>query len=672
MSGEHREEVRREIEKLRELIHHHDYLYYVLAAPEISDAEYDALFRRLKELEEKFPEFVTPDSPTQRVGGKPQEGFASVTHSRPMLGLDNAFTEEDILNFDRRIKRMLGVDRISYVLELKIDGLAVNLRYEDGVLIHGATRGDGFTGEDVTQNLKTIKSIPLRLRENKKPAVVEVQGEVFMNKTDFEKLNQERKKKGEPPFANTRNAAAGSLRQLDPGITAQRKLDIFVYGAFPVESSYHPATHWELLEWLKELGFKVNTHIYLLKNIDEAIMLHREWEKKRKELPYEIDGLVVKVNEIAYQEALGATTRSPRWAIAYKFEPTHALTRVLDIEVNVGRTGTLTPVAVLEPVEVGGVVVKRATLHNEDEVKRKDVRIGDWVVVGRAGEVIPEVIRVIKENRTGEERVFVMPTVCPVCGSRVVREEQEVAVKCININCPAQIKEKIKHWASRDAMDIEGLGEKLVEQLVDRGLVRTIPDLYRLKREDLLRLERMGEKSTDNLLQAIEASKERELERFIYGLGIRYVGEFVARVLSEKLGSLEKLLNVRKEELLQIEGIGPKVAEAVEQFFANPQNRNMILELQALGVRPKERKPGVSPVTPIQGKTFVFSGTLERFSRKEAEELVRKKGGEVASTVSSRVDYLVIGENPGSKVDAARKKNVPILTEEEFYRLLGI
>ncbi|MEN3187874.1 MAG: NAD-dependent DNA ligase LigA [Atribacterota bacterium] len=670
MSEKRKEVVRQEIERLRQLIHHHDYLYYVLAAPEISDAEYDALFRRLQELEREFPELVTPDSPTQRVGGKPLSEFASVTHSRVMLSLDNAFTEEEIRNFDRRVKKMLGVDKVSYVLELKIDGLAVNLRYENGALIHGATRGDGFTGEDVTQNLKTVKSIPLRLREKGKAAVIEVQGEVFMNKADFEKLNEDRKRKGEPPFANTRNAAAGSLRQLDPTITAQRKLDVFVYGAFLIESDYHPKTHWELLHWLGDLGFKVNPHLFLLKNIEEAMVLHAEWEKKRKELPYEIDGLVVKVNEIAYQEVLGATTRSPRWAIAYKFEPTHALTRVLAIEVNVGRTGTLTPVAVLEPVEVGGVVVRRATLHNEDEVKRKDVRIGDWVVVGRAGEVIPEVIRVVKERRTGEEKPFSMPSLCTVCGSAVVREEGEVAVRCININCPAQVKERIRHWASRDAMDIEGLGEKLVEQLVDTGLARTIPDLYRLKREDLERLERMGKKSADNLIRAIEASKERELSRFIYGLGIRYVGEFVARILAEKVGSLEKLLSIRREELLQIEGIGPKVAEAVEEFFWNAQNRGMIMELQELGVKPKEGKKESVSEAPLRGKTFVFTGTLGRFSRKEAEELVKRYGGEVAGSISARVSYLVVGENPGSKLQAAKAKNVPVLTEEEFYRLL--
>ncbi|MGQ9746421.1 MAG: NAD-dependent DNA ligase LigA [Candidatus Caldatribacteriaceae bacterium] len=664
------QEVQREMEKLRELIHHHDYLYYVLAAPEISDAEYDTLVRKLKELEEKFPELVIPDSPTQRVGGKPQEEFAPFTHARPMLSLDNAFTEEDIRNFDRRVKRMLGAKEVHYVLELKIDGLAVNLRYENGSLVHGATRGDGFTGEDVTQNLKTIRSIPLRLMGMKKPSTVEVQGEVFMNKADFEKLNEERIKKNESPFANTRNAAAGSLRQLDPGITAQRRLDIFVYGASLIESDYRPSTQWELLQWLKDLGFKVNPHVYLLENIEEAILIHSEWENKRKTLPYEIDGLVIKVNEIAYQEVLGATTRSPRWAIAYKFEPTHALTRVLDIEVNVGRTGTLTPVAVLEPVEVGGVIVRRATLHNEDEVKRKDVRVGDWVIVGRAGEVIPEVIRVVKESRTGEEKIFVMPTSCPVCGSRVVREKGEVAVKCINANCPAQVKEKIKHWASRDAMDIEGLGEKLIDQLVDKGLVKTIPDLYRLNKKDLLSLERMGEKSVYNLLQAIENSKQREMERFIYGLGIRYVGEFVAKTLAENIGSLEKFMRIKQEELLRIEGIGPKVAEAVEQFFTHHQNREMILELIALGVKPKEKSPKEVKGTFFSGKTFVFTGTLHKFSRKEAETLIRQRGGEVAPTISSRVDYLVVGENPGSKLNVAQKKKIAILTEEDFYRLL--
>ncbi|MEN3183372.1 MAG: NAD-dependent DNA ligase LigA [Atribacterota bacterium] len=668
-----KEQARLEIERLREIIRYHDYRYYVLNSPEISDEEYDALMRKLQELEALFPDLVTPDSPTQRVGGKPQEGFATFVHARPMLSLNNAFTEEEIRDFDRRVKRMLGTEEVEYVVELKIDGLAVNLRYENGIFVRGATRGDGTTGEDVTANLRTIRSIPLRLRGGRVPAVVEVQGEVFMHRSDFERLNEERSQRGEPLFANTRNAAAGSLRQLDPNVTASRRLDIFVYGAFFIESAFYPETHWELLEILKELGFKVNPHARLAKSIDEVIAIHEEWEERRRTLDYDIDGLVVKVNNLTFQEILGATSKSPRWAIAYKFEPTRAVTRVVDIEVNVGRTGTLTPVAVLEPVEVGGVVVRRATLHNEDEVRRKDVRVGDWVIVGRAGEVIPEVVLVLKERRDGSERVFVMPTHCPVCGSPVVREEGEVAVRCINVNCPAQIKERLRHWASRDAMDIEGLGEKLIEQLVDRGYVRSIPDLYRLTKEKLLELERMGDKSSENLLRAIERSKKRPLARFLYALGVRYVGEFVAQLLAEHFGSLQKLVEASLDDLLAIEGIGPKVAEAVWQFFRNPENQAMLKELEALGVVPEEEKAEVpSSENVLQGKTFVFTGALSRFSRKEAEELVRQKGGRVASAVSRKVDYLVVGENPGGKLDEARQKNVRILTEEEFYQMIGV
>lgn len=668
-----KEQARAEIERLREIIRYHDYRYYVLNSPEISDEEYDALMRKLQELEALFPDLVTPDSPTQRVGGKPQEGFAPFVHARPMLSLNNAFTEEEIRDFDRRVKKMLGVDEIDYVVELKIDGLAVNLRYENGVFVRGATRGDGTTGEDVTANLRTIKSIPLRLRGERIPAVFEVQGEVFMHRSDFERLNEEREKRGEPLFANTRNAAAGSLRQLDPNVTASRRLDIFVYGAFFIESPFYPETQWELLETLRELGFKVNPHARLARSIDEVIAIHKEWEEKRKSLDYDIDGLVVKVNSLTFQDILGATSKSPRWAIAYKFEPTRAVTRVLDIEVNVGRTGTLTPVAVLEPVEVGGVVVKRATLHNEDEVRRKDVRIGDWVIVGRAGEVIPEVVLVLKERRDGSEKVFTMPTHCPVCHSPVVREEGEVAVRCVNASCPAQIKERIRHWASRDAMDIEGLGERLIDQLVDQGYVRSIPDLYRLTKKDLLKLERMGDKSSENLLRAIERSKRRPLARFLYALGIRYVGEFVAQTLADHFGSLRRIMDASLEDLLAVEGIGPKVAQAVWQFFKNPENRAMLEELEALGVTPEEEEVTVPASSNVlQGKTFVFTGTLSRFSRKEAEDLVRQKGGKVAGAVSRKVDYLVVGENPGGKLDEARRKNIQILSEEEFYRMIGV
>ncbi|HXL02769.1 MAG TPA: NAD-dependent DNA ligase LigA [Candidatus Atribacteria bacterium] len=664
------EKVKQEIENLRAIIRHHDYCYYVLNNPEISDEEYDALFKKLQELEAKYPELITPDSPTQRVAGQPQEGFATFLHYRPLLSLSNAFTPEEVRDFDKRVKRMLKAESLDYVVELKIDGLAVNLRYENGIFVRGATRGDGVVGEDVTLNLKTIHSIPLRLRGDRIPRVIEVQGEAYMRKKDLERLNEERKKEGEPLFANTRNAAAGSLRQLDPRITAQRKLDIFNYGAFVIDSDYEPSTHWELLNYLKELGFKINPHIQLISDIEEAIRIHEKWEKERKNLDYDIDGLVIKVNSLSYHEMLGATSRSPRWAIAYKFESTYAITQVLDIEVNVGRTGILTPVAVLEPVNVGGAIVKRATLHNEDEIKRKDVRIGDWVMVARAGEVIPEIAGVLKERRMGEEKVFVMPRECPVCHSRAMREEGEVAWRCINASCPAQIKERIRHWASRDAMDIEGLGEKLIDQLVEGGWVKTIPDLYRLNKETLLQLERMGNKSADNLLRAIERSKRRELPRFIYALGIPHVGQFIARLLVEQFGSLDKLKEAKEEELLAIEGIGPTVAESVRQFFSNPQNRHMLEELKSLGVGPEELKK--KEEGPLAGKTFVFTGTLSNFSRDEARALVEERGGRAADTVSSRVDYVVVGENPGSKLAVAREKGIKILTEEEFYQLLGI
>ncbi|HQE25118.1 MAG TPA: NAD-dependent DNA ligase LigA [Candidatus Atribacteria bacterium] len=664
------EKVRSEIEKLREIIRHHDYCYYVLNSPEISDEEYDALFRKLQELEAKYPELITPDSPTQRVAGQPQEGFAPFFHSGALLSLNNAFTPDEVRDFDQRVKRMLKVESLDYVVELKIDGLAVNLRYENGVFTRGATRGDGIVGEDVTLNLRTIRSIPLRLRGDRVPRVIEVQGEVFMRKKDLEKLNEERKQRGEPLFANTRNAAAGSLRQLDPRITAERKLDIFNYGAFLIDSDYYPSTHWELLHYLKELGFKINPHMELISDIEEVIRIHEKWEKERKNLDYDIDGLVIKVNPLSYHEILGATSRSPRWAIAYKFESTYAVTQVLDIEVNVGRTGILTPVAILEPVNVGGAIVKRATLHNEDEIKRKDVRIGDWVIVTRAGEVIPEITEVLKERRTGEERVFVMPGECPVCHSRVVREEGEVAWRCINASCPAQIKERIRHWASRDAMDIEGLGEKLIDRLVEEGWVKTIPDLYRLNKETLLQLERMGNKSADNLLRAIERSKRRALPRFIYALGIPHVGQFMARLLAEHFGSLDRLMEAKEEELLAIEGIGPTVADSVRQFFSNPQNRQMLEELKALGVEPEELKKREEG--PLAGKTFVFTGALSKFSRDEARVVVEERGGKVADTVSSRVDYVVVGENPGSKLAVARERGIKVLTEEEFYQLLGI
>lgn len=660
--------IRQEIEKLREIIRQHDYRYYVLNQPTITDDEYDALMRKLQELEKNHPEFQTPDSPTQRIAGKPQEGFPPFLHAQPLLSLNNAILEEDIRDFDQRLRKLLNQNRIEYVVELKIDGLAINLRYEEGVLTHGATRGDGLVGEDVTPNIRTIKTIPLRLLGDKIPKIIEVQGEIYMEKNAFNRLNQDRIAKGEPPFANPRNSAAGSLRQLDPKVTATRELQMFAYGATLIESSYNPLTQWELLNYLKELGFKINHHIQMVTSIDEVIAIHRKWENQRKQLEYEIDGLVIKLNSIPDRIRLGSTSKSPRWAIAYKFEATTELTKVLDIEVNVGRTGTLTPVAILEPVNIGGAMVKRATLHNEDEMKRKDVRIGDWVLVGRAGDVIPEVIRVIPEQRTGSEIIFQMPTTCPACHAPVKREVGEAAWKCVNINCPAQRKEKIIHWASRDAMDIEGLGEKLVGQLIETGLVRTISDLYRLKREELIDLERMGPKSAENLIQAIDQSKRRELARFIYALGIPYVGAHIAQILTDHFSSLDQMIGATEDQFLNIDGIGPKVSQSIINFFSLPENLQLIKELKTLGVYPiqKKKEKPIKTQEFFQGKTFLFTGTLSHFTRKEAEDLVVSRGGKVAKTISSQVHYLVVGEQPGSKLQQALKKNIPLLTETEF------
>jgi DNA ligase (NAD+) len=663
-----RDTIRQEIEKLREIIRQHDYRYYVLNQPTVTDDEYDALMRKLQELEKNYPEYLTADSPTQRVAGKPQDGFPPFLHFQPLLSLSNAVEEDDIREFDQRLQRLLNQNQAEYVVELKIDGLAINLRYEEGILTHGATRGDGTVGEDVTPNIRTIKTIPLRLLGDKIPQVIEIQGEIFMGKNAFNRLNQERIAKNEPPFANPRNAAAGSLRQLDPRMTATRELHLFVYGATLIESNLSPITHWELLMYLKELGFMVNPYIQLVSSIEEVIDIHRKWEKKRKQLEYEIDGLVIKLNSLPDRSRLGSTSKSPRWAIAYKFEATTEMTRILNIEVNVGRTGTLTPVAVLEPVNIGGVTVKRATLHNEDELKRKDVRIGDWVLVGRAGDVIPEVVRVISEQRTGSEIIFQMPSTCPACHAPVKREIGEAAWKCVNINCPAQRKEKINHWASRDAMDIEGLGEKLVSQLIETGLVQSISDLYRLKIEELIDLERMGPKSAENLIKAIGQSKKRELARFVYALGIPFVGSHVAQILTNHFSSLDQIIKASEEQFLIIDGIGPTVSQSILNFFSISENLHLIKELKALGVHPtqKKKEKSVKPQEFFQGKTFLFTGTLSHFSRKEAEDLVVSRGGKVVKAISSQVNYLIVGEQPGSKREQAIKKNIPLLTESEF------
>jgi len=664
------EAIRKRIEELRAEIRKHDYHYYVLNQPLISDAEYDKLFRELQELEEKYPQFVTPDSPTQRVGAPPAEEFRPVRHAIPMLSLQNCFSEEEFLEWDRRVRRLLGGERPVYICEPKLDGLSVELVYENGVFTVGSTRGDGYVGEDVTRNLRTIRQIPLRLLplDGEVPRLLEVRGEVYMEKEDFRRLNREREERGEPPFANPRNAAAGSLRQLDPNITASRPLKAFFYATGRVEG-LEIRSQEELLTTLPKLGFPVNPLWRRCGTPEEAIQFYHQLLERRDELPYEADGVVVKVNDFSQREALGEVSRAPRWAIAFKFPAEEATTRVLDIVVQVGRTGALTPVAILEPVEVSGVTVSRATLHNEDEIKRKDVRIGDWVVVRRAGEVIPEIVKSIPERRTGKEREFRMPDRCPVCGGPVVRPPGEVIHRCENLSCPARIKEAIRHFASRRAADIEGLGEKLVDQLVEKGLVKRISDLYHLKKEQLAALERMGEKSAQNLLDQLERSKGMSLARFIYALGIRYVGEHIAEVLAERFGSIDELARASYEELVEIPEIGPRIAQSIVDFFASEDNRRLIEELKAVGIDPRAERP--KEKGPLAGKTFVFTGRLSDMTREEAKRLVESLGGKVASSVSRKVDYVVVGEDPGSKLDRARALGIPTLSEEEFKELVG-
>jgi DNA ligase (NAD+) len=664
------EEAKKRIEELRKLIEYHNYRYYVLDSPEISDAEYDALMRELIELEEKFPQFVTPDSPTQRVGAPPLEVFPTFRHRVPMLSLQNAFTEEDLIAFDKRIKRFLGMneeEKIEYCAELKMDGLAVSLTYENGVLTNGATRGDGFEGEDVTPNLKTIRAIPLRINIPNPPAIIEVRGEVIMNKRDFEELNRQRAEAGEPLFANPRNAAAGSVRQLDSSITAQRKLDIFIYGVGFCEG-YEFKTQYEVLSTLKEWGFKVNPHFRLCNGIEEAIEYCKEWTEKQRSLPYETDGTVIKVNSLLLQTELGTLARSPRWAIAFKFPAEQGVTQIEDIIVQVGRTGTLTPVAVLKPVEVGGVTISRATLHNEDEIRRLGVKVKDWVVVQRAGEVIPEVVSVVTSRRTGEEIEFEMPKRCPVCGSEVVRFPDEVAYRCINYACPAQVKERIYHFASRDAMNIEGLGKEWVDKFVDEGLIKDAADLYYLKIWDLLKLERMGEKLARKLLNNIEKSKKTELHRLIYALGIRHVGESTARLLAQHFGSLERLMNASLEEISNIPGIGSVVGESIYRFFREPHNRELIEKLKKAGVRVEEEEvPGEKP---LAGQRIVFTGALHSMERSKAEEIVAKLGGIPSSSVSRNITLVVVGENPGSKYQRALELGIKTINEEEFLEMI--
>ncbi|MFH0788829.1 MAG: NAD-dependent DNA ligase LigA [Pseudomonadota bacterium] len=658
------------IEDLRTLLHYHNYRYYVLDDPEISDAQYDRLFRELEELETRHPELIRPDSPTQRVGAQPLSKFQTATHSIPMLSLENGFNSEEVVEFDRRLKRFLSLEQeIEYTAEPKIDGLAIELIYENGVLVRSSTRGDGFVGEEITQNVRTIRSIPLRLLDTQAPFPdrLEVRGEVYMQIKDFKEYNQKRELAGEALFANPRNAAAGSLRQLDPKVTAQRPLYFFAYGlGLMSEPSF--TSQWEVLQSLPGWGLPVNPQIRRCLGIDQGLEFCKTLESLRPTLPYEIDGVVLKVNSFALQGQLGVKSRSPRWALAYKFQPPQETTRIVDIEVQVGRTGVLTPVAHLKPVLVGGVEVSRATLHNQDEMERKDIRIGDTVVIKRAGEVIPEVVEVVTSARQGIEKPFPMPEQCPVCQSPVVRLPGEAAHRCSNPNCPAQVKESIQHFASKGAMDIEGLGEKLVSQLVDSGVIHDYGDLYSLTKKDLLSLERQAEKSSDNLIQSLERSKPTTLSKFIYALGIRNVGEHLSGLLAGHFGSLKALMESPEEELIAIREVGPQVARSIRTFFDNPPGRKVVAKILAAGVTFQEEKAGGPK--PFTGRTFVLTGRLEGLTRDQAKGKIEALGGKTASQVSGKIDYLIVGEDPGSKLEKAKELNIPVLTEQEFLQLI--
>lgn len=664
-----KEAAQKEIESLVTLINRYDYEYYVLNQPTISDAEYDRLFEKLIQLENNFPELVREDSPTQRVGGEPAEAFEKVEHYEAMLSLGNAFNEADLRDFDRRVKERVG-ENVSYICELKIDGLAISLTYENGTLVRGATRGDGQIGEDITANLKTIRSIPLSISDQ---ARLEIRGEAFMPKRSFLALNESRTEEGKELFANPRNAAAGSLRQLDPKIAASRNLDIYLfgYGVWEAESFM---THSERLEYLTSLGFKINPTWKKCSTIDEVIAYVEEWTVKRPHLDYEIDGIVIKVDSLEQQEQLGFTARNPRWAIAYKFPAEEAVTILHDIELSVGRTGVITPTAVLEPVEVDGSIVSRATLHNEDYILEHDFRIGDTVVIHKAGDIIPKVTRFIEEQRTGEEKKFTMPTHCPVCNGDLVRLDEEVALRCMNPNCPAQIQEGLIHFVSRNAMNIDGLGEKVIQQLFDHKLVQTIPDLYRLKREDLLPLERMGEKSVANLLQAIEVSKENSLERLIFGLGIRFIGERAARILATHFQTMDHLQEATYEELIEIDEIGDKMAASIVQYFSEEKVKNLLEELKELEVNMTYQGPDVdseaSTENIFMNQTIVLTGRLNNFTRAEAREAIEQRGGKVTSQVSGNTDLVIAGENAGSKYERAEELGIPIWSEEDFQEAL--
>ncbi len=668
------QKIKDEIEELRNKINRHDYLYYVLAQPEIEDYEYDRLMKRLEELESQHENLITPDSPTQRVSGQPTKEFPVVRHRKPMMSLSNTYNEEEIRDFDRRVRGLLDPgESYQYTCELKIDGVAMSLLYQDGLLVRAATRGDGEQGDEVTNNVRTIRSIPMRLQtDNPDLRSIEVRGEIYYYRDDLITLNKEREEKGELLFANPRNAAAGSLKLQDSRIVAQRPLKMFCYWIDTLEPSGSIKTQYDGIKQLEELRFPVNRHYRLCNNIDEVIAYWKEWEQKRDTLPHDIDGVVAKVNSLEQQNRLGSTAKSPRWAIAFKFKAEQAETILNDIIWQVGRTGVVTPVAVLEPVKLAGSTISRATLHNVDELERLDVRLGDHVILEKGGDVIPKVVRVLKEKRPPDSQLYQPPTECPVCHSRLVRNPDEVALRCENVRCPEQVARRIEHFASRRAMDIEGLGEKVVVLLLENKLISDFGDLYRLQKENIAELERMGEKSAENLLEGIEKSKQQPLSRVIFSLGIPFVGEGAARLLAKHFHSLDGLMEAGEEELAEIDGVGEKTAHSIREFFKNEENQEVISELRAAGVRFSEDVAAAKDLDEkFDGKSFVLTGALQNFSRDEAGEIIRRRGGKVSSSVSAKTDYVIVGADPGSKYEKAQKLGVRILTEEEFMQLLG-
>jgi DNA ligase (NAD+) len=660
------------IAKLRDEIQRQEELYYVRDDPEISDREYDELIERLRALEEKHPEFLTPDSPTQRVGGRPAEGFPEFVHRRPMLSLDNSYNIEELRAFDERCRRLAGGSAPDYVAELKIDGLSLSIHYQDGLFVRGVTRGDGSRGEDVSANVRTIRSVPLRLRDGSKKVAnqIEVRGEAYLARKVFEKLNAEREEEGQPRFANPRNAAAGAIRQLDPAMVAKRRLDMFAYDVLAGDRKAF-ATHWEALNWAGRTGFRVNENRRLCKSIEEVIEFCNAMEAKRDDLGYEIDGVVVKVDSTILQDQFGATGKAPRWAVAYKYAARQATTRVNDIVVQVGRTGALTPVAMLEPVQLGGVTVSRSTLHNEDEIARLGLRIGDWVLIERGGDVIPKVLKVVESKRTGKEKKFRLPTLCPVCGGRVSRPEGEAVSRCVAADCPAQLVGRLLHFASRRAMRIEGLGFALVDQLIAKKVVKDVADLYSLKLDDLASLERMAEKSASNVLAQIEASKSRDLWHLIYGLGIRHVGERTAGILARHFGSLPRLAEASVEELDEVHEIGLTMAQSIRDWFDDPGNKQLSDRLRAAGVRTEaENQSRALADERFASKIFVLTGTLPSMARDEARALIEVNGGRVTSAVSKKTDFVVAGAEPGSKLDKANQLGVKVIDEAAFRAML--